>query len=283
MSNIYFHLAGRLGNQLFQFAFAHQLSLRFNKKITFFVDKYHHVLDYQWGIATQMGYCQHVIQLVRSDNRGLLLKASDGCFSRNRPLFEVLNRLMGITRSMDAFDCPAMPNKPPSLITGFYSNAASIEGSPIFLKELEDYLSRSINIKRIITDANYEILHIRGTDMKNSIYGTLNREYYLRVPRSELPQYVVTDDKCHAEFVTKHLKVSGVLTPEDVNPWEAIALMRNSKKVFVSNSTLAWWGGYLCLKNGGEAVLPKPFYKGNFSASDSLHVKGFKYMEASFD
>jgi len=68
-----------------------------------------------------------------------------------------------------------------------------------------------------------------------------------------------------------------------VNPWEAIALMQRSSKVYVSNSTLAWWGGYLCLRNGGNAILPQPFFNGNQLASDSLHVEGFQYQKAIFE
>lgn len=283
MSNIFFHLAGRLGNQLFQFAFAHQLSSYFNKEVSFFVDRFHHPSNYAWNISSQMGSCEHVTSLVQSDIRGFLLKASDGLFSRSKSLFEVLNDSARIMRTMDAFDFPKFPDTPPSLVTGFYMNSASIERSPIFLKELEDYISQSVDISRYVPETDYEIVHIRGTDMKKSIYGTLDHNYYMKFPKSEMPRYVVTDDTHHAEFVSRDLDVVKVFTPEEINPWEAIKLMRNSKKTFASNSTLAWWGGYLCLGNGGQAVFPRPFYRENVSASDSLHVDGFNYFQASFD
>jgi hypothetical protein len=198
-------------------------------------------------------------------------------------LFEEFNNLAKIMRTMDAFDYPKLPNTPPRLVTGFYLNSASIERSPIFLKELEDYISQSINITKFVPESNYEIVHVRGTDMKKSIYGTLDRNYYMNFPKSEIPRYVVTDDTHHAEFFSRDLNVVKVFTPEEIDPWQAIKLMRNSRKTFASNSTLAWWGGYLCLRNGGEVVFPKPFYRENVSASDSLHVHGFQYFNASFD
>ena len=283
MSSIYFHLAGRLGNQLFQYAFAHQLASQFKREIRFFFDKFHHSGNYEWGVAAHMSSCQHVTGILRSNERGLLLKASDGLFSRNKSMFELLNKSARIMRTMDAFEFPEMPNKPPFLVTGFYSNSSSIEFAPVFLNELVDHLSSIGNLDRLIVEQEYEIVHIRGTDMKNSVYGTLDHNYYLSLPDSDLPRYVLTDDVRHAESVTRGLNVARFFSPEMLNPWEAIEVMRRSRKVYVSNSTLAWWGGYLCRRNGGEVILPKPFFRRNFSASASLHVEGFNYLEASFE
>lgn len=283
MSSIYFHLAGRLGNQLFQYAFAHQLSTHFDKEVKFFCDKYHHVLDYEWSIDAQMSDCQHISKLIMSNNRGLFLKVSDALFVRNRIMFEFLNRSLRIMRTMDAFDYPLMPNNSPHLVTGFYLNAASVEASPIFVKELENHLSKNSFNNRFSLENDYEVVHIRGGDMKNSVYGTLDRNYYASLPGSHRPRYVLTDDTRHAERLTKEMKIVKVFTPEELNPWEAIELMRRSKKVYASNSTLAWWGGYLCMKNGGDAFLPNPFFKGNFTKSGSLYLEGFKYLQGSFE
>ena len=283
MSSIYFHLAGRLGNQLFQYAFAHQLSLKFNRKIVFFVDKHHHDFQYEWSVPTHLQNCHHVLEIERCDNRGFFLKVSDGLFSRNIFSFKLLNRLTKTMRTMSAFDYPKMPRKAPALVTGFYLNKKSVEESPNFLLELADYLSENTNIRRFVENRDYEIVHIRGGDMKQSIYGSLNREYYQNIPNKDFPRYVITDDTHYAESVTESLDLDRLFTPEEVNPWEAIALMQSSRKVYVSNSTLAWWGGYLCLRSGGNAILPQPFFNGNQLASDSLHVEGFQYQKAIFD
>ena len=283
MSSIYFQLAGRLGNQLFQYAFAHQLSLNFNKKIVFFIDKYHHDFQYEWSVPTHLHNCHHVLEIERCDKRGLFLKASDGLFSRSISSFKLLNRVTNSMRTMDAFDYPKMPRKAPALVTGFYLNKESIEESPNFFLELVDHLSENVDISKFVENRDYEIVHIRGGDMKQSIYGSLNHEYYRNIPKKDFPRYVITDDTYYAKSVTEKLDIDRLFSPEDVNPWEAIALMQRSSKVYVSNSTLAWWGGYLCLRNGGNAILPQPFFNGNQLASDSLHVEGFQYQKAIFE
>lgn len=280
---MYFHSAGRLGNQLFQYAFAHQLSIHFDRQVTFFFDKYHLGNKYEWDVSEHLQHCRHISGKVRSDYRGLMLKTSDKMYLTSRQGFEILSRSAKFMRVMDAFEYPKFPKDPPKLITGFYLNSLSIERSPVFLEELGDYLSKNVNVDKFIINNDYEILHIRGTDMKNSIYGTLNHNYYLNIPKSNLPRYIITDDPSHARFLTKDLEVAGIFSPKELNPWESLQLMRYCKRVYASNSTLAWWGSYLSLKNGGEAILPKPFYPQNFTASTSLHVEGFNYREATFD
>lgn len=283
MSKIFFHTAGRLGNQLFQFAFGHQLSMHFDKKVVFFLDKFHHRYNYRWNVATEMKDCSHIEKLTVSNARGFILKVSDNLFYRHKKCFERLNSDARIMRAMNAFDFPEMPDKSPVLVTGFYLSAASIEKSPVFLDELESHLMRRVDTSRFDLQHDYEIIHVRGTDMNNSVYGSLGKNYYTRFSESKVPRYVITDDVIQAKTVTQGLNVAKIFSPEEVNPWEAISLMRNSKKVFVSNSTLAWWGGYLCLKNGGEAILPKPFYKENAISTQSLHIEGFKYLDSAYD
>lgn len=283
MSEILFHLAGRLGNQLFQYAYAHQLSIHFGKSITFFFDKYHHPTSYEWGVTTQMGPCGHIKCLKMSNAHGLSLKVSDSIYSRSEPLFHLVNKSLNIVRSMDAFELPSMPKKPPSLVTGFFINASCVRGSPIFTQELEEHLIRRVNVDRLKVKRNYELFHVRGSDLKESIYGALGREYYRELPDSGLPRYVITDDLSHAKSILAGIDVAQFFSPEEVNPWEAIKLMQGAKVFIASNSTLAWWGAYLCLKRGGEAVIPKPFYKGNLSSSELLHIDGFVHANATFD
>ncbi len=282
MSSIWYHLGGRLGNQLFQLSFAYKMAEFYNKPVTFFTDQIHKIPDYGFN-AVEVLSSPSVSGVLESPIRGRILQYSDRLFSRDKERFKAFNARLNILRSMQAFEIPELPSRAPSLVTGFCINSNGVLSSNEFLTCLREHLD-VISVDKFWTKLDpYQVLHIRGTDLKGSVYGSLSKKYYNSIDFGEMPVIVLTDDLDHAKILTQELTIHQFLSPTELNPWEALSVMRNSKKIYVSNSTLAWWGAYLSLDNKGEVVLPRPFYKGSDPHKSPLHVEGFTYFNSDFD
>jgi len=282
MPSIWYHLGGRLGNQLFQLSFAYQVAEFYKKRVTFFTDPIHGIAEYGFN-AVQVLSSPYVTGVVKSPIRGRILQYSDRLFSTDLERFRAFNARLNILRSMQAFEVPELPLRAPSLVTGFCINSNAVLNSNEFLTSLKKYLD-FISVNKFWTELDsYQVIHIRGTDLKGSIYGSLSKKYYDLIQFGEMPIIVLTDDLAHAKALTQELNVYEYFGSTEINPWEAISVMQNSAKLYASNSTLAWWGAYLSLENGGEVYLPKPFYKGSDLHKFPLHVEGFNYLKSRFD
>ena len=282
MTSIWYHLAGRLGNQLFQLAQAHQLVDFYDRPVKFFTDRIHGDLNYDFNAVEKLPSLK-VSGVFQSMWRGRVLQYSDRLHSKDLDKFQSFNRHLNILRSMQAFEIPNLPSRAPSLVTGFCINSRVLQGSGIFVSLLEEYLDFIATGRFWEKFNDYQVIHIRGTDLKNSVYGSLSSNFYNAFELADMPIFVLTDDLAHAKVLTQKLDVHKFLSPYEINPWEAISIMRNSKRLFASNSTLAWWGAYMSLKNKNEVFLPQPFYKGNSSLQDYLHLDGFNYLKSNFD
>jgi len=282
VSSIWYHLGGRLGNQLFQLSFAYQIAEFYKKPVTFFTDRIHRNADYGFNAVEALS-SPYVSGVLESQIRGRILQYSDRLFGRDLERFKAFNKRLNILRSMQAFEIPELPLRAPSLVTGFCINSNAVLKSNEFLISLRKYLD-VISVDKFWTKFDpYQVLHIRGTDLKGSIYGSLSKKYYNSIHFGEMPVIVLTDDLAHAKMLTQELTIYQFLSPAELNPWEALSVMRNSKKIYVSNSTLAWWGAYLSLENKSEVFIPRPFYKGSDLHEFPLHVEGFTYLNSDFD
>jgi hypothetical protein len=52
-----------------------------------------------------------------------------------------------------------------------------------------------------------------------------------------------------------------ILTPDFCDAWQALKLMSQADIVVSANSTLSWWGSVLATVNGGVGYIPNSFYK----------------------
>lgn len=283
MDEIWLHVAGRLGNRLFQLAAAHQLASRYGARICYFSDSFHGNSHYDELFTSFMRACSHVEGIYKSDLRGRFLQISDFLYARNSNLFDLVNRRLKVTRSMNAFDSPTFTNQVPRLVTGFFINSQSVLNAGNFTEELSSYVQKIEIRQEINMENDYQVVHVRGTDFKGNVYGSLSQLYYASLPLKHSPTYVVTDDIDHAKAVTRGINVISYFGPGELDPWQSLALMSRSKTLYTSNSALSWWGGYLGAIYGNEIFLPAPFYRENEAADRALFVRRFNYLPAKFD
>jgi hypothetical protein len=259
---IYQQLSGRLGNQLFQWAYGHQLNSKFQEKIVPFHDKSHSVSGYQGNLETLVKSCSHLKSTKQIHAFGYLLKLFDKLRSRYPYMARYIEKKCGILRASNHFEMILPGNTKPRIVTGFFVNWETVLGvEEILFNELTESF-KSIGTPTDLPQ-DYQVIHVRRGDfveLKDS-YGILHPNYYLANADRNLPTYICTDDKGMALDIQKQINVQKVFGPEDLSPTEAMKLMANASLLLMSNSTLSWWAGFYCSKKGGRVVIPKPFYK----------------------
>jgi len=112
-------LSGRLGNQLFQWAFAHQLALNYSQKVTLFTDKYH-IPNPKDDLSSWPLNCEHLNHLENNDIFGKLLIIQDKLNSKlSLSSINTLFATLGTLRTFDSYAIPSLPTKQPRLVSGF--------------------------------------------------------------------------------------------------------------------------------------------------------------------
>ena len=273
-SIIYQQLSGRLGNQLFQWAYSHQLNSKYQCKIIPFHDNSHSIFGYADNLESLKMECSHLGETKAIHSFGLLLKVLDKLKSHYPKLAKNVENIFGILRTTNHFEIPSLGRKRPKIVTGFFANWESVCG-------IEDILFNELTqgFKDVRTHPDlpekYQVIHARRGDFLElkDTYGVLHSEYYLANIDSKLITFICTDDKGLAQDIQSRVKVEKVFGPDDMSPTEAMKLMANASLLLMANSTLSWWAGFYCSRKGGKVIIPKPFYK--IEQNGSLHHPDF--------
>jgi hypothetical protein len=277
-------LSGRLGNELFQWSYAHNLAISNSCKVNLFHDKYHQ------GSAVDIEFlslinCQHVRYVGHVDDLGFQLKILDwlGAYSLRTSKF--VGQVYGWRRSLDAHTAilPPINNLKHS---GFFQNYRQVEAvSGIVVCELREILDSIQFQSRVDLPNDFQFAHIRRGDLVslNTIYGLLGKDWYRKCRDLSLPLVLSSDDVDACQDVITELKPEIILNSQNYSALETLAVMSRSKDIIMANSTLSWWGGYLASKNGARVHFPDPFYIGNYAITDALCMPDFERTSSVFN
>jgi hypothetical protein len=283
-NQISIQMSGRLGNQLFQWALGHKLAIHYEMNTHPLYDSIHEHKGYESNISNLSHSCSHLGEAVRSDSTGLLLSFLDKINSKNQRLGSLINRKLRILRTKEFYCIPEFPKKAPRLVTGFYTNWKTVEGiESILAVELNAALK--LVALPVSIQGEYQILHVRRGDFVSlrDSFGLLSAKYYSDNLVTGLPTYICTDDEGLVPEIANITKAIKVFGPNELNPIQSLKIMSEASVLVMSNSTLAWWGGFLCSTNGGIVSLPKPFYKSLDSKSSIFDYPKFKICMATFE
>jgi hypothetical protein len=279
-----------LGNQLFQYSFIHYVCQHLN--------------------INQFSILKSLFGFTKS--RPFVLKdvlSKDYKFNTfNRIIWEkyfslipyTLNRMdnnysFQVFKEVDPFKLIDLKNIRGSKVVfyGYFQNHVYVDsvwdqiGPTIF-----DVTNLKRTLKSRFQEKKYNVIHVRAGDItKSSIQnmGTLSPSYYRSVKdqlNNGLENIIVTDDLNWAKKlkVVAHLPIDTQIIDNNLmNAWETLALMIDAELVISANSTLSWWGSYMCVKKGGKAILPRPWFRnwvgstealiwGNCSTQDSIFI-----------
>ncbi len=282
-NQIFLQMSGRLGNQLFQWAFAHQIAIKYASVVQPIYDSIHEHRGYDSNLSSLEFPCSHVLQSKRRDSVGYLLASLDKINSKSGKLGTCLSSLLGVLRTGNHDEIPVLPPIMPNLVTGFFINWKVAQGIELLLAEELRVALEKIEVP-IRAEDHFQVLHVRRGDFNNlkNTFGVLSPEYYARNMDRSLPTYICTDDEARAPDVQLATEAISVFGPGDLNPIQTLKLMSQASSVVMSNSTLSWWGGFLCMQNGGRTLLPKPFYKYLNENATNFQMPGFTPVDSIF-
>jgi hypothetical protein len=282
--------SGGIGNQLFQFTFAHYLQ-RFSSDVNVEIEHIPSKLSYghsKVSLFEKLESCSHCA--IGSRWKGAEV-------GRARDPWQRLS-LPYMWRRVDYKDWPCsvidqakiMEILKSKYVVGYFQNRKYLEN---VIEDLDCDLQNLLN--RIIMPADllntdFEVIHVRRGDTlvgwnKMNI-GVLDKRYYHRSlsRRKEFARIVVTNDKPGAMKIASELYVDEIYGEEDLDVFQTLRLMSSARNLICANSTLSWWGGLMAQRSGAAVQIPEPFYRNpNLGSKEAFNLSGFKQEPATFE
>ena len=270
-------LQGGLGNQLFQYAAARHLSFLKNTPL---------LLDDQWFKSS------HVDVTPRS----LLLRdlAIDGKFISFRDALKRPNRLMRIAQQYLPINPYRYQEKNEYLFDPTMSQIKLYSNQDLYVmgywqsykyfQDIQDLLREEIRpnfamsktyqayFEQISTQANATMVHIRRGDYVNlhsaaKVHNLLDLTYYEEAMRridaqcshAQAPHFFVFSDEIAwaQAHLPKHHSITFIENTESERAVvEELQLMAACRNHIIANSSLSWWGAWLCQQPKQQVICP---------------------------
>lgn len=290
------HLAGGLGNQLFQYAFGRRLSLANEAKLYLDATGYKSrtTPDYATGVR--------VCELSNFAIAGTIVEDRNLVNERNRwrPRTWVGRKLLKWWRMLILFVGRTRPYylrreivEPEANHFRFdrrvhdrtFRGSISVRGfwqTEKYFSDIEELLRKELVVRNELVGRNLELamalqdtvsvcVHVRHGDNASQIaarLGVLPREYYLAAVSAlgqtlASPHYFVfSDDVSWAkDLLPADVPVTYVDENRGARSYEDVRLMSLGKHHIIANSTFGWWGAWLGKKDGQIVYAPKRYYQ----------------------
>lgn len=268
-------IVGGLGNQLFQYAAARQLSLIKDQDIYLnlnFFDTYHNPdvfrLD-RYNVNYQIAKQKDIDRLKRVQATGFFAKAYRKVFKE--PYYfnskYHFDQKWLLTHNWDK-----LKKYEDLYISGYLAN-------PKFFYQIEDLLKKEFTLKVDLNAANQKMmdkiqscnavmLHVRRGDYVNNNYFVSQPVSYYLEAIEQIKQevkdpvfFVFSDD---LNWTKDNIKTDGEVHYCDINDGKTdymeLALMSNCKHAIIANSTFSWWGAWLIVNENKTVIVPKNWY-----------------------
>lgn len=300
---IYLKICGRLGNQMFQYAFAKKIQLlNRNDKIAIDfgdVDKYRiHSNDATW--VNQL--CNFKLTNYEEYNRKNIpshISVFDDRMNIFQKLLLLIFRLLyrndskkekikhqntwapilfkfGIIANNHGYFEYKKTNAKNIFIKGFFEDPRYFADiREILLQEFTpkfDRLEKNSELYHLIENSNSVCISIRrGADfVQSDVLNVCDNDYFFRAVkeiqvRVDNPIFFVFSDEI--EIVKQEFKIqTGPVYFEDgTDPvWEKLRLMYSCKHFIISNSTFSWWAQYLSKNDNKVVIAPLKWWNGDF-------------------
>lgn len=284
---VYFHISGRLGNQLFQWSVLHELAYN-GFDIYLFTDKYHNNLDGDQDLDKLLDHCSHLPKIKIRNDLGFALKVYEKLINCG-----LLGRLVAGRLPILIEELPNERSKykPLLIIDGFFIDQKwpkkheknlLIELNKVLDEGKTESKLQHYGIKKGLTT-----FHVRRGDYHQykETFGLLSSTYYLNFVNSEEQEVVVlTDSYEEVKNTFKSQKNFLLVEPEIFDVWDSLFIMRNAEQLIMGNSTLSWWGGFLAFfSNRAEVIMPRPFYALPGKFDSKLAFENFKFEDSIFE
>ena len=285
MKTIRLQLQGGLGNQLFIWAMAHELTHVYGAKIkiVYIADMLQRA-DRPSELTKLVMNCEHAISLGESEIMGLLFRTLDKLSSISQKISLKISNLLGIYTCHTPYEIPEFEGSPPRILRGFFQDARMVDRTSLSVAvEIEKTL-QDLPPTHLIQDAM--ALHMRRGDTRkiSKSWGVIADEYYLSIAGNSGKLIICTDDETGVENIVQKFPTAKILTPQNVTTWETLKILASAKELVMANSTLSWWAAWLSLKREGNTVyFPSPWRPNETKSFESLVIPGAIYRPADFE
>lgn len=266
---IHLQLAGRLGNNLFQWATALNIQSE-ELRVKLIYDDFHQSQpsDLFRKIVGE------TIEIKKSNLAGRLFQVEDKYFSE----LPILKRL--IYSDKNPFAVYETHGRKIKFARGYFQswrNFVNIEEmiANQLQTAVDDWIDTSESLSKIRLEiGEFIAVHVRQGDYVGSDFGTLSTDYYRNNKvESSIPVVVFTDqDKLKAKY-KEAIKPDFIFTPEKLSADDSFALMAQARSIVLANSTYSWWAGYLIGRRDGQVVIPFPWTKKTTFGEEMIHPR----------
>lgn len=291
-------LNGGLGNQLFQWFFAHTLS----KSGSFRTDPLFKEDEKSLGVSgPELGQlfarCLHVDR----DSKDLAVQAP---FKKlfhlanhmwGIPIFRPLLSLFGYYRenpNSEVAQSLRIPN-PMRYAYGYFQNAQLMKQAEAAIEvELLPIIQANLQIlkSRFDLETPYTVIHLRryptaGYKLTRIQFCNLSSRYFIEWATKNTGQRIIllTEFKDQVTDVIDLLKPELVLDSSQTSAWDVLTIMAGAEKCLGSNSSLSWWGVRLCSRYGGQVWLPSNWSYWDNVSTEAFHFEGCNLASADWD
>lgn len=273
--------SGRLGNFLFQWAFANHLALTNNVRTQIIFDRFHSDISQIQDLQTFFN--SNKVVLDKRNLYGYGFKALDYLASMLPQTASSIRKILDIYTEGEP-----STRESSRIYRGYFQDpkfALSLNNTDLAkLRQKIDSARSEFQSRNLLLSSinDYQAVHLRLGDFKNSSFGVLKLESMLKLLNPNLPTVICTDGS--REEVNSRVGNNNfeVLTPSETNAWETLSVITTAKRVISSNSTMSWWGAFMANKNGAEVFLPSQWRKDDRN-SLGMQFPGSKTFHSSFE
>jgi len=280
--NIVLYPKGGLGNQLFQYGAALQLSIDLGCQITVDDSLLNPKVEMNEGVASRH------LELDEFENQISTTTNSSGVSSNLRSKALTLQRMIGDRAPKLLLNLGIFANEKIDQIEVFKTIRKPVVinsycSSPAYFPDCQEELAKQISHIRNpsqwylqavgeVSENSPIALHVRLGDYKNlgSIYGRPDPEYYANAVNliteklGERPIWLFSDEpELASKILENHITISKVIDPNASNrAIEHLNLLGRCQGIVCANSSFSWWGGFLSSKliPGSTVVFPRPMF-----------------------
>ena len=280
-------LNGGLGNQLFQWFYAHALS----KNGLFRIDPLFEEVERPLGVSgleleQLFARCLHVdrdskLEVFEVPYRKVLHLANHmWAFKIFRPFLSLCGYYRENPNS-EVAQSLRIP-KPINYAYGYFQNAQLMKQAEEAIEvELLPIIRANLKVikSRFGLEAPYTVVHVRryptaGYKLTRIQFCNLSSTYFVDWATKNSGQRLIllTEFKDQVTDVINLLNPDLVLDSSQTSAWDVLTIMAGADKCLGSNSSLSWWGVMLCSGFGGQVWLPS-----NWSYWDNVNTKAFHF------
>jgi hypothetical protein len=288
---------GGLGNQLFQWCYAH--TLREDRR--FKIHKNFESNDFSGQLHFQLRSLELKCHHIYEENQNPVTRALHRSIFKlmnslwHYPLFRKVAHYLGYLRESpkkdDLQNAGRFSNHATRYAYGYFQSVDTVLKSAILEDEIDTLIAplAEIVLKSLRLENNsYDVVHVRKypiQNMRKVDIGNLSVEYYRGwIGKMDTTNLIaLCKELREVESLLKIYPNVTVLDKNSLDPWESLALMSKASKCLSSNSTLSWWGALLCYRNGGDVHLPSQWSYWNNVNAFKLHFDGCKIQESIWD